>query len=83
MLCRNHCGACCTAPSISSPIPGMPNGKLAGEPCIQLSSDMTCAIFGSPSRPKVCAGFMAEELICGDTREDAIYILDMLEHDTQ
>ncbi len=25
--CRPGCGACCTAPSISSPIPGMPNGK--------------------------------------------------------
>ncbi|MDR8085529.1 YkgJ family cysteine cluster protein, partial [Acinetobacter baumannii] len=25
--CRPHCGACCTAPSITSPIPGMPNGK--------------------------------------------------------
>ncbi|WP_429347626.1 hypothetical protein [Paraburkholderia sp. Clong3] len=25
--CRPDCGACCIAPSISSPIPGMPNGK--------------------------------------------------------
>ncbi|ENR9132482.1 TPA: YkgJ family cysteine cluster protein, partial [Shigella flexneri] len=24
MECRPGCGACCTAPSISSPIPGMP-----------------------------------------------------------
>jgi len=30
MECRPHCGACCTAPSISSPIPGMPNGKMSG-----------------------------------------------------
>ncbi|HLV28200.1 MAG TPA: YkgJ family cysteine cluster protein, partial [Burkholderiaceae bacterium] len=29
MDCRPHCGACCTAPSISSPIPGMPQGKPA------------------------------------------------------
>ena len=28
--CRPGCGACCTAPSISSPIPGMPEGKPAG-----------------------------------------------------
>ncbi|MCC6439509.1 MAG: YkgJ family cysteine cluster protein, partial [Rhodanobacteraceae bacterium] len=26
MSCRSGCGACCIAPSISSPIPGMPNG---------------------------------------------------------
>ncbi|MES1987412.1 MAG: YkgJ family cysteine cluster protein, partial [Pseudomonadota bacterium] len=26
MECRPDCGACCTAPSINSPIPGMPNG---------------------------------------------------------
>lgn len=25
--CRPGCGACCIAPSISSPIPGMPEGK--------------------------------------------------------
>ncbi|HCS2930732.1 TPA: YkgJ family cysteine cluster protein, partial [Shigella flexneri] len=25
MECRPGCGACCTAPSISSPIPGMPD----------------------------------------------------------
>ncbi|MGO2368564.1 MAG: YkgJ family cysteine cluster protein, partial [Serratia sp. (in: enterobacteria)] len=29
MDCRADCGACCIAPSISSPIPGMPNGKPA------------------------------------------------------
>ncbi|NYZ53719.1 YkgJ family cysteine cluster protein, partial [Escherichia coli] len=29
MECRPGCGACCTAPSISSPIPGMPDGKPA------------------------------------------------------
>ena len=30
MNCREGCGACCIAPSISSPIPGMPHGKPAG-----------------------------------------------------
>ena len=30
MNCRPHCGACCIALSISSPIPGMPAGKPAG-----------------------------------------------------
>ncbi|MCR3872443.1 YkgJ family cysteine cluster protein, partial [Pseudomonas aeruginosa] len=27
MQCRAGCGACCIAPSISSPLPGMPAGK--------------------------------------------------------
>ncbi|HAI50813.1 MAG TPA: zinc/iron-chelating domain-containing protein, partial [Enterobacteriaceae bacterium] len=27
MECRPDCGACCIAPSISTPIPGMPHGK--------------------------------------------------------
>ncbi|MCF5019628.1 YkgJ family cysteine cluster protein, partial [Pseudomonas lactis] len=29
MKCREGCGACCIAPSISSPLPGMPQGKPA------------------------------------------------------
>jgi Fe-S-cluster containining protein len=27
LACRPGCGACCIAPSIASPIPGMPQGK--------------------------------------------------------
>ncbi|MGO2511299.1 YkgJ family cysteine cluster protein [Marinomonas polaris] len=82
MQCRSGCGACCTAPSITSPIPGMPNGKAAGEPCIQLLDDYRCAIFGDPSRPKVCADFSAEEYACGNSREEAINILSQLEDAT-
>ncbi|HVK38365.1 MAG TPA: YkgJ family cysteine cluster protein, partial [Candidatus Kapabacteria bacterium] len=37
MTCRDGCGACCIAPSITSPIPGMPDGKPAGVRCVQLS----------------------------------------------
>ena len=36
MDCRPGCAACCIAPSISSPIPGMPHGKPAGVRCAQL-----------------------------------------------
>ena len=46
MKCREGCGACCIAPSISSPIPGMPHGKVAGERCLQLSAENLCNIFG-------------------------------------
>ena len=51
MKCREGCGACCIAPSISSPIPGMPNGKPAGERCVQLSVENLCSIFGQPGAP--------------------------------
>jgi len=55
MDCRIGCGACCIAPSISSPIPGMPQGKPAGMRCAQLSADNRCRLFGHPDRPACCA----------------------------
>ena len=79
MECRAGCGACCIAISISSPIPGMPNGKLAGVRCVNLSSDNRCTIFGKPERPRVCLGFRAERLFCGDTNQEAMEILSTLE----
>jgi Fe-S-cluster containining protein len=82
MECRAGCGACCIAPSISSPIPGMPNGKPAGVSCIHLNADYLCAIFGRPERPPVCAGFKAEEQLCGSDRESAIRMLGWLEQAT-
>jgi Fe-S-cluster containining protein len=80
MECRVGCGACCIAPSISSPIPGMPNGKPAGVRCINLSDDNHCLIFDSPERPDVCSQFQAELSICGNTREKALQILTQLEN---
>lgn len=79
MECRPGCGACCTAPSISSPIPGMPNGKPAGVPCVQLMSDLRCAIFGQPERPSCCGGLSASREMCGDTRDQAMIWLTALE----
>jgi len=38
----------------------MPNGKPANTPCVQLDSQSRCKIFGSPLRPKVCAGLQPE-----------------------
>ena len=77
MECRKYCGACCIAPSISSPIPGMPHGKPAGTQCIHLQEDFSCGIY--EQRPKVCMDFQAEELVCGKTREEALAILSRLE----
>ncbi len=77
--CRPGCGACCIAPSITTPIPGMPNGKPAGVPCVQLDENYQCRLFGSPERPTVCEAFSAEPMICGEDREEAIRILEDLE----
>jgi uncharacterized protein len=83
MDCRPHCAACCIAPSISSPIPGMPNGKPAGLPCAQLTADLRCAIFGQPERPAVCGSLQPSDLMCGDSREQAMRWLGRLEDATQ
>lgn len=79
MECRDFCGACCIAPSISSPIPGMPNGKKAGERCIQLDENNRCKIFLDPRRPKVCGDLAPEKEMCGHTREEALRYLEELE----
>jgi len=83
MKCRENCGACCIAVSISSPIPGMPDGKPAGVRCIHLMDDYRCALYGDPSRPKVCSDFQAEEEFCGTNREEAMRILQALEASTE
>ncbi|MEQ0877057.1 MULTISPECIES: YkgJ family cysteine cluster protein [Enterobacter] len=78
MDCRPDCGACCTAPSISSPIPGMPDGKPSNTRCVQLSENNLCKIFGSPLRPKVCSGLQPTAEMCGSTREQAMtYLLEL------
>ena len=78
-LCRPNCGACCIAPSISSPIPGMPNGKPAGIKCIHLSPSLLCTIIDSNERPIVCNNFSFDPLICGDSQSDALQIMNNLE----
>jgi Fe-S-cluster containining protein len=80
--CRAGCGACCTAPSISSAIPGMPGGKPAGVRCVQLAQDNRCLIFGSPDRPACCSGLQPSREMCGSSREQAIRWLEELEQAT-
>ena len=79
MDCRVGCGACCIAPSISSPIPGMPKGKPAGVRCIQLTSDNRCKLFGKLERPMVCRLLRPSEEMCGHTASEALTYLTMLE----
>ncbi len=77
--CREGCAACCIAPSISSPIPGMPQGKPAGVRCIQLDHDLRCLLFAHPDRPAVCASLKPSIEMCGDNREQALNYLQRLE----
>ncbi|MQR01296.1 YkgJ family cysteine cluster protein [Glaciimonas soli] len=77
--CRQGCGACCIAPSISSPIPGMPNGKPAGVRCVQLDDVNNCRIFGQPERPKVCGSLQASLEMCGQSDAFAMQYLVRLE----
>lgn len=78
MECRSGCGACCIAPSISSPIPGMPQGKPAGVRCVQLDDLNRCRIFGQPERPAVCSGLKPEPAMCGtDAAQAMAYLADL------
>lgn len=80
MNCREQCGACCIAPSISSPIPGMPKGKPAGVPCIHLSQDKRCMIYEHPDKPDVCNNFKADPDVCGTSSKEAMILLTALEN---
>lgn len=79
LACRAGCGACCIAPSISSPIPGMPHGKPAGVRCVQLDDSGRCRLFGRPERPAVCVRLRPEPAMCGTDRAHALAWLAALE----
>ncbi|MFM1873753.1 MAG: hypothetical protein RL398_3175 [Planctomycetota bacterium] len=81
--CRDGCGACCIAPSITTPFFGMPNGKRAGERCVHLAADLRCTIFGRPERPQWCRDLRPEPSMCGNDANEAMTILDRLERLTQ
>ncbi len=83
MDCRSGCGACCIAPSISTPIPGMPHGKPAGVRCVQLDEANRCRLFGQPDRPAVCARLRPEPSMCGSDRAHALAWLGALEAATR
>lgn len=82
MICRSHCAACCIAPSITSPLPGMPHGKPAGVPCVQLDEEVRCKVFGQPQRPVFCGGLQPSAEMCGASREHALAWLGQLERAT-
>ena len=79
----NGCGACCIAPSITSPIPGMPEGKPAGTRCIQLTDDNKCRLFGRSDRPMFCVSLKPSEEMCGENSAEAMTYLEYLEKATK
>ncbi len=79
MECRPGCAACCIAISISSPIPGMPNGKPAGVRCVNLNDKGFCNIHNTPDYPTVCDNFKADPEYCGNSKEEAFENLTELE----
>ncbi|RZI81173.1 MAG: YkgJ family cysteine cluster protein [Rubrivivax sp.] len=83
MNCRPACAACCIAPSISSPMPGLPHGKPAGMPCPHLADDWRCRLFGLPERPAVCGSLQPSAEMCGPDRVHAMLWLDQLEAATR
>ncbi|WP_110656245.1 YkgJ family cysteine cluster protein [Salinicola halimionae] len=83
MSCRAGCGACCIAPSITSPIPGMAEGKPAGVRCVQLDGSNLCRLFGDPRRPDVCQRFDYDPELCLDNREQALTVLTQWERATR
>ena len=83
MECRIGCAACCIAPSISSSIPGMENGKPSGVRCVQLSEDDRCLIFSSDLRPAVCGSLRPDSEMCGSSAGEAIQLLTEWEQATR
>jgi uncharacterized protein len=83
MDCRPGCAACCIAPSISSPMPGLPNGKPAGVRCPHLDAALMCKLFGLPERPAVCSSLPPSVEMCGEDRVHALRFLDHLEQATR
>jgi hypothetical protein len=57
----------------------MPQGKAAGERCVQLDGANRCRLFGHASRPAVCAGLQASVDMCGPDAAAATVFLTSLE----
>lgn len=81
--CRPDCGACCIVPGIRTPFPGMPRGKPPGVPCVHLTPELRCALFGHPDRPWCCSRFAMEPDTCGTSRDQALRLLTVLERDSR
>lgn len=79
MNCRIGCAACCIDVSISSPLPGMPDGKPAGIRCVNLNLDNGCKIHDQADYPAVCRNLTPSLEMCGISNEYAHNYLHELE----
>jgi Fe-S-cluster containining protein len=79
MNCRKGCAACCIAVSITSPLPGMPEGKPAGVRCVNLTEANACRIHGTADYPEFCRGLRPSQEMCGEKNEEAFAYLARLE----
>lgn len=61
----------------------MPQGKPAGQRCVQLTEDLRCAIFTDPGRPACCSGLKPAEDMCGASQDEALAYLHWLEEATR
>lgn len=82
MDCRK-CGACCIGPSITTAMPGMPEGKRAGTRCIHLDDRHLCRLYGLPERPAFCRGWKPDPTVCDDSFEQAMANITSLEVKTR
>ena len=57
----------------------MPDGKPAGQPCVQLDEQLRCRLFGQADRPLVCASLTPTREMCGEDRSQALFWLSRLE----
>jgi Fe-S-cluster containining protein len=71
----HKCGACCIEISISSPIPGMPEGKPAGVRCIHLDNNNLCRLFCKANRPSICRSFQSNIDILGNNINEATELI--------
>lgn len=60
----------------------MPQGKPAGQRCVQLDADDRCRLFGHPERPAVCGSLQPSAAMCGADRTHALRWLAELEAHT-
>ncbi len=61
-------------------MPNMPNGKPAGIMCTNLDPiTLSCLIWGQENYPKHCKHFIATLDVCGNSREQALQLIDAME----
>jgi len=57
----------------------MPNGKPAGDRCINLNDENLCSLHRKGEYPSVCGNFMPSMEMCGERNEHAMEYLKNLE----